>query len=385
MTEVIIRKCPSYDSNLLKASASEIFKHFGGVNALYKKGGRVAVKVNLITPAKPEEAITTHPAVVWAFCEELLSAGVTPVIMDSPNAAIKYSPESLKKIYEQSGYFEHLKGLPVEFNYDVSSVTARIQNGKAVKLAELISPVLNADGVLNLAKGKTHAFTCITGATKNLFGTVAGISKGAYHAKLKNVENFSDMLLDIAGFVKPALSVIDAVVCMEGNGPTGGTPKPAGYLIASTNTCAADKVFCDLIGFPFMSYPLLKKASERGILEADSIKLTGSYEIVKDFKMPDTSASIYGFVNPNAVTRLFALMAKDLLTLKPDMNSNCTGCAVCAKGCPMKAISIKKKRAVIDHSKCIRCYCCHEMCPNKAVDLKKKVLYRLGEKLLGRK
>ncbi len=385
MTEVIIKKCPSYASSLLKAAASEIFKHFGGVNALYKKGSRVAVKVNLITPAKPEEAIVTHPAVVRAFCEELVSAGVIPVIMDSPNAAIKYSPESLKKIYEECGYIEHLKGLPVEFNYDVSSVNVKIENGKVIKFAELICPLLKADGVLNLAKGKTHAFTYITGATKNLFGTVAGINKGAYHAKLKNVENFSEMLLDIAGFVKPALSVIDAVLCMEGNGPTGGTPKQAGYLIASTNTCAADKVFCDLIGFPFLSYPLLKKASERGILAADSIRLTGTYEQVQNFKMADTSAGLYGFVNPNAVTRLFAVLAKDLLTLKPDMNSNCTGCAVCAKGCPMKAISIKKKRAVIDHSKCIRCYCCHEMCPNKAVDLKKKALYRLGEKLLGRK
>ncbi|MCX5776648.1 MAG: DUF362 domain-containing protein [Candidatus Firestonebacteria bacterium] len=383
MPEVIIRKCESYDSALLKKTAVEIFEALGGVNAIYKKGSRVAVKVNLILGSAPETAVTTNPFLVRAFCDLLLEKGVNPFIIDSPNAAIMYNPESLKQVYALSGYPEIFKENKTEFNYDCSFESVSIKDGVGIKQAEILTPILKCDGVLNLAKGKTHAFTQVTGATKNLFGCIAGMYKGAYHTKLQNVANFSKMLVDIAVFIKPALSVIDAVTCMEGNGPSGGEPREVGYIIASKDTFHADSVFCSLIGLAPEAYPVLIEAAGRGIFKKEELKLNGSYEKVKGFKLADTAAStIDGFVGINFKTRIFRALAKQLFTVRPVMNSKCIGCAACAKACPVKAIDIVNKKAIIRKKDCIRCYCCHEVCPHRAVDLKKNLLFRMREKII---
>lgn len=383
MAEVIIRKCESYDPALLKSTVEDIFNSLGGVNSIYKNGSRIAVKVNLLMGTEPEKAVTTHPLLARAFCDVLLENGVKPVIMDSPNAAIMYNEENLKKVYEICGYLEAFKGSNVEFNYDPAFETVNIRDGVTAKQAQLITPLLRCDGVLNIAKGKTHAFTQVTGATKNLFGCVAGMYKGAYHTRLQNVSNFSKMLVDIALFIKPALSVIDAVTCMEGNGPSGGEPREVGYLIASRDCFNADSVFCSLIGLSPEAYPVLVEAINRGVYKKEELKINGVFEKVKGFKLADTAAStIDGFVGINLKTRIFRALAKQLFTVRPVMNEKCIGCGACARACPVKAIDIVKKRAVIRKKDCIRCYCCHEVCPHRAVNLKKSLLFRIREKII---
>ena len=102
-----------------------------------------------------------------------------------------------------------------------------------------MKPIVEADGVINLAKFKTHTFMTFTGATKNLFGVIPGLNKVAFHGKLSDPLQFADMLLDVAGFVKPRLkNIIDAVVGLEGRGPgTGGQPRALGFLMAGHRPC----------------------------------------------------------------------------------------------------------------------------------------------------
>ena len=46
----------------------------------------------------------------------------------------------------------------------------------------------------------------------------------------------------------------------------------------------------------------------------------------------------------------------------------CIGCAICAKACPVEAISGELKQAhSIDKEKCIGCGICIEKCPKKAI------------------
>lgn len=56
------------------------------------------------------------------------------------------------------------------------------------------------------------------------------------------------MLVDINEYFKPKLTLVDAVIGMEGNGPTAGTPKKLGFLIASKTTYAADLLAAKLVG-----------------------------------------------------------------------------------------------------------------------------------------
>lgn len=47
----------------------------------------------------------------------------------------------------------------------------------------------------------------------------------------------------------------------------------------------------------------------------------------------------------------------------------CTGCASCMKVCPGKAITVKKKKSMIDHELCIGCFECMHVCPEHAIDI----------------
>ena len=83
-----------------------------------------------------------------------------------------------------------------------------------------------APALLNLPKFKTHLFARLTGATKNLYGAVSGMMKVAYHTRLKDPAAFMGLLLDLVDYLQPRLQVVDAVVGMEGDGPTWGAPGP---------------------------------------------------------------------------------------------------------------------------------------------------------------
>jgi len=51
----------------------------------------------------------------------------------------------------------------------------------------------------------------------------------------------------------------------------------------------------------------------------------------------------------------------------------CTGCGLCLKACPTKAITGEKKEPhIIDQSTCIQCGACYDVCNFGAVLVKRK-------------
>ena len=221
----------------------------------------------------------------------------------------------------------------------------------------------------------------MTGAVKNLYGTIPGTVKLEYHYRFPNHADFSNMLVDIYEYNHPILALIDAVTAMDGNGPTAGRPRECGALIAAHTAYDADLVGARLIGVEPKDVPTIAAAVERGLSRdsLDKVSLDGAADrfIIKDCELTPRH-DITSVRNTRGVTRAFMKM---VMASKPAaVKSECIGCGLCAKLCPAKAITMKNKLPSIDRKKCIRCFCCQGFCPKGAMKVKRTAIARLLNK-----
>ena len=255
---VYLAACPDYGQ--AEAKLREAVAALGGMERFVRPGERILLKANLLRAAPPESAICTHPAVAAAAAKLVAEAGGTAVITDSPGGAL-HKEAVLRGLYEKTGMAQAAAASGAELCYDASTRTVSLPAGRVLKQAEVIAPVAEADGVFDLPKLKTHVLMSMTGAVKNLFGVLPGLSKVGYHATHPSQEQFADVLLDLAEYVRPRLSIMDGVLAMEGDGPgASGTPRHAGVLLVSDSPLALDAAAAALIGLPQASNPVLLAA-----------------------------------------------------------------------------------------------------------------------------
>lgn len=347
----------------------------GGIGRFVQPGQRVLIKPNLLRKSTPDEAIVTHPTVVRAVVRLVQEAGGKPIIGDSPGGP--FSPTLLRGVYQSAGLVEVAEETGAELNYDVRAERIPAPEGRLIKMLDICGFALDADVIISLPKLKTHDLMGFTGATKNLFGLVPGVTKAGYHAKLQTLDQFAEMLLDILTAVKPAFHLMDGIVGMDGDGPSAGDPYPAGILLCSTDAVALDLVAVHLTGLPLERVAPLRVARRRGLT-------TGSIQDVQIVGEPLESVRLEGFRAPGSGARDFSILPHFMrqffvrqLVASPQVGEKCVGCGICAQNCPMQTIRIEGRRAIINLSNCIRCYCCHELCPEKAITLKQSWVQRL--------
>ncbi len=379
--KVYIVPCKDYDE--IEHKLTTLMDLMGGMGRFAKNGEKVVLKVNLLREARPEEAVSTHPALVAAVGRLVREEGAQPVLADSPGGGFRYTAKTLDKIYRTTGMHEAAEQAGIQLNWDTTARPVSHPDGVLTKHFDIITPILEAGAVFNLCKMKTHLFTGMTGAVKNIFGVIPGLSKPGYHAKLQDVHRFAGMLLDLAQYVAPRLTIMDAVLAMEGDGPGSGDPRQVGLLIGSENPLALDAVASEIMGIERTQNPVIMEAERRALKpnRLEDIEVIGANLAdvkVLDFKRPQTSAGRFGFERLPWYQRMLEPFFKDAFTLRPRVIwHRCIACGTCIEGCPMEAVSFVKERAFINDDKCIRCYCCHEMCPEEAIGLSSSWLYRL--------
>ena len=146
--------------------------------------------------------------------------------------------------------------------------------------------------MFDLCKMKTHTFMSMTGAVKNHFGLIPGVTKVGFHASHQEKSRFADMLLDLAAWANPRLCIMDAVLAMEGDGPgASGTPRQVGLLLASEDPVALDVVAGEIMGLPRRENPILLAAERRGLSPSriEDVELVGG-ELARlripDYRLP---------------------------------------------------------------------------------------------------
>lgn len=381
-TQVYAASCPDYGQ--AEEAIRALVEQMGGMGRFVRPGERIVLKANLLRAAPPESAICTHPAVVEAVAKLVKEAGGTPVICDSPGGAL-HKEAVLRSLYEKTGMAAAAAAAGAELAMDSSTRTVSLPEGKVLRQTEIITPVAEADGVIDLCKMKTHVLMSMTGAVKNLFGVIPGLSKVGYHATHPDHATFADVLLDLTGYVKPRLSLMDGILAMEGDGPgSSGTPRQAGLLLAAANPLALDTAAGAIMNLPRQDHPVLLAAERRGLTPCrmeDVELIGGTMEELRmaDYKFPaSTKSNLMDFLGPLA--RPAERLCKKALSQTPRIDgAKCVGCGICAKSCPGQAIAMTApgKKARISQKACIHCYCCHELCPQKAVELHQSWLGRL--------
>ena len=363
--KVALVRCDSYDSEALDQAVNRGLDLLGGPSAFFTPGETLLIKPNVLIGDPPEKQTATNPAVFYAVAKAFQDAGVNLVYGDSP----AFGPPLVSM--RTSGMAAQADELGIPLADFVREQTVSYPEGQLVRQFPIAQGVMAADGVIDVAKFKTHALTRLTGAVKNLFGCVPGVIKSEFHANLQDEEQFGKMLFDLASLIHPRLCITDAIFGMEGNGPRNGTPRKIGVLIFSTDPTANDVVMSKMMALDPLLVPTLAAA------EAKQPGALSNYELLGDpldaFIMPDYQVNR----NPGTTTLNKGMMHKILqkwTSPRPVIDTEkCVACGTCVKICPVtpKALSFKpgapKSAPVYNYDHCIRCYCCQETCPYEAI------------------
>jgi uncharacterized protein (DUF362 family)/NAD-dependent dihydropyrimidine dehydrogenase PreA subunit len=359
--KVSVVKCGSYNCEEVKKALIESFEN---IRFKFKKGMKILIKPNLLSPQKPEKAVTTHPSVIEELCKILKEKKARIYIGDSSgyDTDLAFKMSGIDKL---SGYGKIVNFEKIErefFNLGGGELS-RVPLPKILKEVDLI---------INVAKLKTHSLTQVTLCVKNLYGCVPGNLKQKYHRVLPSPERFSELLMRIEEKIKPGLNIIDGVWGLEGEGPgAGGEPIKSKVIIAGRDARAVDIIASELMGFNPNSIYTNKFSG----MEIEDIDVIGNG---KDIKLR--------FKRPRSYEVTFSVWLSKLLP-KPKIKfdrKKCVRCGICEKKCPVKAITLKPYPEC-NSDKCIRCLCCIEVCPHDAIYVGehwlRKILKKTAKKL----
>ncbi len=372
---VFVTRCPSYDAALLRECVRRCLAHADPDSTRVSPGKKVLLKVNMLSARPPEQAVTTHPALVQAVAEECRERGAEVRIGDSPAG----SESRIEEYWEITGFSGAARAAGAELvGFAASGSFRAMADGTAVHVA---CAVRDADTVINLPKLKTHNLTMMTGAVKNSYGVLPGPQKSALHTRRPGADEFSRLLVELHRLVDPAITIMDAVTVMEGNGPAGGDTKNMGLILAGNNAAAVDWIASGLMGFRPEDVPTNGIARELGLVDPKSIEVTGDTAAAKTsggFVLPTNLRSARArmwIVNhlPGFVSRL----ASGLFSVTPRMTGDCVVCGECVEKCPADALRLEEGKVALDRKACIGCMCCREICPHDAIEVRMSLLARI--------
>ena len=353
--------CESYAQETLRISLEKILepqlREAGGVS-----GKKIVLKPNLLAWRRKDDIACVHPALILETARLFREAGASEVaIMENP--AVQTAPAIIRAM----GIEEELNKIRVRvFNFKQYAPITNPPDGAELRFRhiEVAQEHLQYDTIVDIAKAKTHAMMTLTLCVKNLFGLVNGSERMGWHLAVgKDFAMFADMLLDIYLMIRPQFNILDAIVCMEGNGPGSGTPAHRGFLAGASDSLALDASAAPILGVPDLL--LLRRAAERGLLPL--FENSGSIPDCPALELPAPPGILSEWGMP--LPPFLKEWMRSVMVSKPLLNEEkCIGCGLCARMCPPKSLKIGSKgRPVFDLGNCIRCYCCQEHCPEGAI------------------
>jgi uncharacterized protein (DUF362 family)/NAD-dependent dihydropyrimidine dehydrogenase PreA subunit len=355
MVKLSAVECKSYDTEEVFTAVKEALRR---IDFVIPDKQTVLIKPNIMSQNRPGQHTITHKSLVEALCRILQERNCRIQIGESISF---YQGGLTRKAFTTSG----LEAVAVKYGASLVAFEevplVRVSEG-LVGLKELYIPkiILEADMVINACKLKTHSSMRLSGAVKNMFGCLPGGYKQKIHLWLSNEFELADVFMDIHNIVKPALSIMDAVVSLDG-GPTAlGRPVQTSRIFASTNAAAIDIAAAKMIGYEPAELPILVTAKKRGMIKSyDDVQVLGDIVPVKFKHLVKADPGRPFNKNSIFIKETYVDLAID--------NAKCTKCGKCISACPVGAISAAGGKIVLDKESCISCYYCLFVCPDKAI------------------
>lgn len=318
----------------------------------------VLIKPNIMSQNRPEQNTVTHPAVVEGLCRLLQEKNCRIFIGES---IAFYQSGLTRKAYEIAGIKEVADRYGAELVPFEEMPLVKITDG-LTWLSELYLPkiLFDVDLVIDACKLKSHGSLRLSGAVKNLFGCMPGGYKQKMHLWSDNELELSDVFLDILGIVKPGLSIMDAVIGLDG-GPTAmGKGVKLGRILASTDAVALDLAATKMISYKAEDSAILVQAAKRGFVSSlNEVRIIGAMTEIP-FKRP------VDVVLGAPTSKKSIFVCDTYVNLRID-GKKCIGCGTCEGACPVGAITHKGERYTLNQSTCISCYHCMYTCRQQAI------------------
>ena len=371
---ISLAPCKSYAPEELRTALLKIFAGLGGIEKYVTTGTKIVLKPNLVMGKSPSACATTNPEFIKQLAIILREHGAQLFIAESPGGP--YVPARLSAVYKACGITEVAAETEISLNYKTETVKKENPSGKFLKIIELVKPLAEADFIINLPKPKSHGQMVYTGAVKNMFGAVAGVFKADYHLRMNEYHTFANAIIDIFLCVKPRLNIMDAVMGMDGNGPTNGKPKYIGLICAGEDAFALDLTMLDILGLDPQKVPVMKHGMLRNLCVDNTSEIEFKGDFPENFSVDNFYFPTAGAINFFHTSLLLKPFSRFFEPYPHFLYNNCISCEECMTLCPAGIITMKDKKPYADLKKCVRCFCCQELCPADAIEIKRSSVYR---------
>jgi uncharacterized protein (DUF362 family) len=252
LPELVIAKNDPDPAALVRKAVAAL----GGMSRFISRQDIVVVKPNIGWDRTPIHAANTNPKVVAEVVRLALEAGAKRVIVTDASC------NEPNRCFQRSGIWNaaYTAGAEVVLPASHRFRTLRLK-GEVLDEWPVYMPLVNADKVINVPIAKHHNLAKYTAAMKNWYGSLGG-RRNRLH------QNIDVSIADLAQFIQPTLTIVDANRVLMRNGPQGGNvadAKDMHTVIATTDQVAADAYGCQLIGRTADEIPYIQMGHERGL------------------------------------------------------------------------------------------------------------------------
>jgi len=240
-------------------------ENLGGISRFISRQDVVVLKPNIAWDRTPEQAANTNPEVVAEVVRQCWQAGAKKVIVTD------VSCNEARRCFMRSGIQAAARAEGAQVILPDPELYREVALGGVVlKSWPVFTPFLDADKVINLPIAKHHGLVGVTLGMKNWYGILGG-ERNRLHQQIHT------SLADLANFMLPTVTLLDAYRILIRNGPTGGNLEDV--VLKKTMVAGTDPVALDAYAAKAWwnldpeQLPYLQMAAARGLGTVDYDKL----------------------------------------------------------------------------------------------------------------